>query len=462
MRRVAYVVAGLVVVFGLVAAVGYWGIYTRQDCDAPGDTCCGPDTEVKTRHCHAGLGCDVTSGICQACGAPGQPCCDGDYTGFSLRGYTGILLDSRERIESCNAGAACDARLAGDGTSWLGTRRCQACGTKQGGPCCAPDVRYALGRCFADAASGANLVCDDPWAGERGACVPCGRHHGDRACLSGIPCTDDALVEQDGICVACGQPDLPTCDRGEPCRGGQSVPNKSWSRCVAAGGANQPCLPNGGCSYQGMFCNARKICEPCGDGGQSCCPAAQGAPCRIGECQADRCFACGYTNMPVCPGADPCRDGSEADGGTCRACGNPGQRCCYTLSIRCYDRRRCEDGRCPVAGAGGGGGGETWKTCSGQPVTWTSAARPVAIEDANGCVVVTSHYASSPEEAIQCARAQYGESVIPGEVTDFPFAVTCPSTGCNQRTYPGRDHDGAESCAEATSPGCSVEDGGCP
>lgn len=43
----------------------------------------------------------------------------------------------------------------------------------------------------------------------------------------------------------------------------------------------------------------------------------------------------------------------------------------------------------------------------------------------------------------------------------FPVAVTCPATGCNQRTYPARDPSSAESCAEATNLGCTVEGGGC-
>lgn len=122
---------------------------------------------------------------------------------------------------------------------------------------------------------------------------------------------------------------------------------------------------------------------------------------------------------------------------------------------------RCEDRTC-LGGGGAGGGGETWKTCSGQPYTWSTSARPVAIENDDGCVATVTVVASSPEEALQCARAQYGDAAIPGPLTDFPVAVTCPMTGCHQRTYPGRDHDAAQQCAEATSPGCTVENGGCP
>lgn len=462
MQRFLLTVIGLAsIVFAGAIAIRLGTTFWRG-CDTPGGRCCGPDGEVNTEHCHRGLGCDIPTGRCEACGAADQPCCDGDFTGFSMKGYTGILLDSRERIESCNPGTRCDARPAPGGTGWIGTRRCQACGTREGGPCCAPDVRYALGRCFSDGVTGARLVCDDPYAREAGTCVQCGRWHGDRACMSGTPCAD-WLVEQDGLCVSCGNAGTPTCDRGAPCRDGRSVPDRSYSRCVPAGGANQPCLPSGGCDYANLMCTAAKLCQPCGGGGELCCSPGHGAPCVVGECREGRCFACGYKNMPVCTGGDPCRGdlSTEPVSGFCRPCGGVGQPCCYQLAIRCETGLRCKDRTCRASG-GGGASGETWKTCSGQPYTWSTAARLVPVEDANGCVATVTFVASSPAEALQCARAQYGDAAFAGPAEDFPFAVTCPMTGCNQRTYPGRDHDAAQQCAEATSPGCAVEDGGCP
>jgi hypothetical protein len=456
------ILAGVTLIATTIFTLYYYSDFMRsQQCDTPGSPCCTKDAEVKTSHCHKGLGCDLTTNQCTACGAPGQPCCDGHFTGFSMKGYTGFLLDSAERIESCDGSARCDARLAPDGTSWLGSRTCQTCGTKDGGPCCGPDVRYALGRCFLDGQTNEPLTCNDPWAGERGTCIRCGRWNGDIACMSGQPCVD-GLVEKDGLCVSCGYPGQPLCDRGEPCRGGQSVPNKSYSLCVAAGGAWQPCLPNGGCGYQRMFCNAQKICEPCGGGGETCCPAAQGNPCTVGECRDGRCFACGYMNMPECTTGERCRDGSEPVNGWCRPCGNEGQRCCFGMSIRCYDGMRCRDGTCQRPAGSGGGGGPQPKTCSGQPYTWSTILRPVWIEDANGCVAYVNYLASTPEEALQCARGQYGEAAFGTTVSDFHVAVTCPNTGCNQRTYPAKDQEGAQNCAEATSPGCEVEAGLCP
>jgi hypothetical protein len=432
-----------------------------QRCDTAGQGCCAPDGEVNTKHCHNGLGCNITTGKCEPCGAPGEPCCDGDLTGFTLKGYSGFVLDPKERVESCDPGATCDAKLGPDKESWIGSRVCQACGMRNGGTCCAPDVRYGLGQCFTDVPAKKRLVCADPWAGERGICVQCGHAVGQPACLSGYPC-DDNLVEQNGVCVICGTPGAPTCDRGEPCPH-QSVPNKSYSMCVAAGGPNQPCLPNRDCDLDGTFCNEVKICQPCGNGGEPCCPPEGGAPCRIGECTDGRCFICGYQNMPVCPGPSPCQGGLEPVDGYCRPCGKAWQPCCYGISIRCDDGMRCEDRVCQGPTQGGGGGtGEQWKTCSGQNYTWTTGQHVIYIENAEGCITFTTITANSPEEAMTCARNSHGDGVIGPAVGTFQFAVTCPYTSCNQVTYSGRDHDSAQGCVEATYDGCTVEDGACP
>ena len=62
----------------------------------------------------------------------------------------------------------------------------------------------------------------------------------------------------------------------------------------------------------------------------------------------------------------------------------------------------------------------------------------------------------------QIEQATYRYAVIGTEVASFPVAVTCPGTGCNSRTYPARDQDGAEACAEASDPTCEVEGDACP
>lgn len=262
-------------------------------CNTAGAACCAPDAVVKTEHCHKGLGCDITTNTCRACGGPGQPCCDGHLTGFSLRGFTGVPADPAEKVESCGRqGASCDARLAPDGRTWVGTRKCIACGTREGSACCPPDVRYALGRCGKDSGTGVNLTCSDPSAGSAGTCVRCGMHDGDRACMEGRACIA-GLKEVNGVCRPCGLAGQPTCDEGTPCFGSAIPDPSSPSRatCVAAGNVNEWCGPGRFCAYQDLVCNSRNRCERCGTFGQACCaptastPACEGnTPCTSGRC----------------------------------------------------------------------------------------------------------------------------------------------------------------------------------
>jgi hypothetical protein len=70
--------------------------------------------------------------------------------------------------------------------------------------------------------------------------------------------------------------------------------------------------------------------------------------------------------------------------------------------------------------------------------------------------------ASTPEEALQCIRAQYGEAALDSAPEAFTFAVNCAATGCSQHTYFGRDADAAQSCLEASLVGCEVSDDPCP
>src|SRR6185295_10074358 len=180
-----------------------------RPCDTIGQRCCPPDFQVNTPHCHKSLGCNITTGLCEQCGGPGQVCCDGDYTGFSRKNYSGVLLDPTERIQSCNEGARCDAQLAPDGASWLGTRRCSACGNKRDAPCCAPDTSFGLGRCFTDQTTGRRLTCGDPFA-DASTCVVCGGLN-EPSCGT-RPICDTGLVELNGKCVPCGHAGQPSCD----------------------------------------------------------------------------------------------------------------------------------------------------------------------------------------------------------------------------------------------------------
>src|SRR5262249_32565435 len=139
--------------------------------------------------------------------------------------------------------------------------------------------QYALGRCLRDAKTGNRLVCNDPWAGAGGKCVECGKENqprcltaGERACDDVIRQDRDRLVERHGMCVPCGRAGMPTCDRGQPCTDGRSVPDRSYTECLPAGGPNQPCRPDGGCDPSGLFCNSSGICQSCGHPGEICCP----------------------------------------------------------------------------------------------------------------------------------------------------------------------------------------------
>lgn len=321
-----------------LAVPGRWMItpVPRLSCDTAGNRCCRPDAEVPTLHCLRDLGCNVGTGRCEPCGAPDQVCCDGTYTGFSGRSYTGPWLDPGERVTSCNAGAACDSRLAPDGAGWVGSRRCVGCGTREGAACCPPDVRYALGRCSRDVANGIRLVCDDPWAGAAGHCVRCGWRVGDPACATeGEPRCNPGMVESGDRCVFCGSPGSPPCDDG--CHAGSAVLGRD-GLCVAAGGLGQPCLSSSPpCLSLDTSCNAARICAGCGKPGQPCCP--DGSPCFNSFCQraaeGNRCTGCGYDGSPACPGRTPCPHGGTVVSGWCRPCGKAGQACCRGETIVC-------------------------------------------------------------------------------------------------------------------------------
>lgn len=262
-------------------------------CTAVGAACCPADDGVKAPHCHKGLGCDIASGTCRACGGPGQPCCDGHLTNFSGRSFTGIPNDPTEKVESCAAGARCDARLGPDGTTFIGSRTCVSCGTQEGGACCAADLRYALGGCSRDAATGARLACANPEAGAASTCVRCGTQAGEPACNSGRACSD-GLNNLAGICRPCGLPGMPVCDTGAPCVSNHVPDPSSPARatCVPAGSLNQWCLPGRRCGYQDLICNTANRCERCGSYGNACCAGQQGratceegTPCTNGRCQ---------------------------------------------------------------------------------------------------------------------------------------------------------------------------------
>lgn len=445
---------------------------TYFPCGALGKACCRAPTASQNVpafgplvSCQQGLGCDITTNKCvSTCGSPGQVCCDGPETRAPKWTADGKIYSPNNwnMREMCDVGV-CDKQ----------THRCIACGTRESGPCCSSDAAQATARCFRDAKTGNRLVCHDRWAGDTGGiCLECGKS-GQPKCLTAgeAPC-DDGFVERDGICLPCGWVTGPTCDRGEPCRDGRSVPNKSFSECIPAGGPNQPCRPDGGCDYQGFFCNNSRICQPCGQPGQICCPPGRlkdvfqrNIACQEpGECRENRCVACGYDNMPVCLSGSPCHSLSEPVDGWCRPCGNEGQGCCRSSTIitRCLDGMRCDDGVCrrpsppppPPPPA-------QWKTCNGENWGWSTMERTVFIKHADQCVVGVKYNANSTQEAYTCARRDYGAAVVTETIYPYKFALTS-AYGCNTVSFLATDDAGAQTCAQLQCINCIVTPGDCP
>lgn len=438
-------------------------------CGGLGQTCCHAPKSLQNLtafgplvSCDRGLGCDITTDRCvSSCGSPGQACCDGPETRALKWTTEGKVYspNSWNMREMCNEGV-CDKQ----------THRCITCGTTEGGPCCATDAAQVTPRCYRDAKTGNRLVCHNRWEGDSGGmCIACGKW-GQPVCLTRgeAPC-DDGLVkrESDGTCVLCGLIGQPPCDRGEPCRDGQAVPNKSYSECIPAGGPNQPCRSDGGCNYQGLFCNSGRICQPCGRPGEVCCPPGRlsGNAACIGssECRDNRCFACGYDNMPVCLNGTPCYSLSEPEDGWCRPCGKDGQRCCQSSTIigRCLDGR-CDDGVCRRPSSPPPSTPGQWKTCNGEDWGFSTMDRTVFIKHpANQCIDGINYKANSAQEAYTCARRDYGDAVVTETIYPYRFALTS-QFGCSTVSFLGTDDASAQTCAQWQCINCVVTPGDCP
>lgn len=424
-------------------------------CGREGGTCCRPPSGSTASpemgpliHCNQGLGCDISINTCVSpCGSAGQVCCDGPETRAPKWTDDGrVYVPAGRNVREMCQGSVCDPA----------TRRCvDNCGMKAGDPCCGPQPGIGVASCL-----NPSLACQFPegsqW--ERGTCQPCGKL-GQMACTRGESCSDN-LVEQDGVCVACGLPGQPTCDRGEPCRLETTVPHPiTGATCVEAGGRNQPCMRDGRCGYQDLMCNARNFCEGCGMAGQACCP---GQTCWEGLCLNDICVSCGQEGLPVCPFGEPCSRPGEPINGYCRPCGGEGQGCCYSLSIRCDAGLSCKDRTCRRPNESGGQQ-DNPRTCSGQPYAWSTIPRTIYVDDENGCTAPIPYLASTPAEAEQCARAQFGENVIGPVVSRFTVWLSCPYSGCITRYYPARDLESAKSCAASQEEeSCEVVESSCP
>ena len=414
---------------------------TAVSCGALGKACCRAPAASQNVpafgplvSCQKGLGCDITTNKCvSTCGIPGQVCCDGPETRAPKWTADGRIYspNSRNMREMCDTGV-CDKQ----------THRCITCGTQAGGPCCSSDAAQATTRCYRDAKTGHRLVCNDSWAGN---CVECGQVGQPTCKTTGEAPCDDGGVEKNGLCVFCGWAGQPTCDRGEPCRGGHSVPDRWFNECIAAGGPNQPCRPDGGCDYQGLFCNNSRICQSCGHPGETCCAPGNldnlvsgNTGClQPAECVNNRCFACGQKDLPVCPGKDFCRDGSEIVSGWCRGAPPP------------------PSPPPPPPPP------PQWKTCNGENWGFSTMDRPVFIKQNDQCVVGVNFKANSAQEAYTCARLSYGDAVVTQTIYPYKFALTS-AFGCNTVSILGTDDAGAQTCAQLQCINCTVTPGDCP
>jgi hypothetical protein len=400
-------------------------------CDTIGQRCCGPDGQVNTQHCHKGLGCNVATDRCEACGAPGQVCCDGDFTGFSLKGYSAFLRDPAERTEACNASARCDAQLAPDRLSWLGTRRCGTCGNKVGGACCAPDTSYGLGRCFTDDRSGVRMACADPWAGSASTCIYCGGLN-QPVCIDRRRCDVDWLVDLNGTCVLCGRVGQPPCNL-TGCDDYTAIVDWKHDICIAAGGRDQPCRSDGTCNFEGSYCD-KKICKDCGWGWSkgypmACCP---GGKCVEGECNKYNLCVCGYE------GQVPCRNG------------------CMPGFVDKWGE--CVKGAPPPPPPPPP---SQWKTCSGENWGLSTQDRTVYLQNASTkCLTSVTYKANSVQEAYTCAKRDHGDAVVTQAVNSYTFGLTS-QFGCNPVTLSAPDEDDAQTCAQSQCINCWVTPGGC-
>ena len=399
-------------------------LYRPAVCGVPGQACCRwPNAleGIDARHCNAGAGCDIATDTCVApCGAAGQVCCDGPdtYAPQGNRSPTGGLYcqgaDCVPRKQMCAAGA-CP----------IATRRCdETCGKTEGGACCAPDAGIAVASCKSP-----EFVCDfSDTSLDSGTCVRCGGM-GAPACPGGncnpVPPGQMRTVERNGVCVACGYVGLPECASGRRCDAG-SAPDPRSDLCSAAGGTDQPCMEDGFCGYDGMFCDQSRTCRVCGSPGQPCCP-----------------------DQPL------------LGGGRLKPCGGWSNLQCAEFNGRQVCQYR------PGQGPGGGGGGGAPppgpRTCGGElyqiGVTNTFV---VWVRQPSGCAFGVQYQANSTGEAAKCAAAVYGSLVIEEPVEQYEFSMDGP-LGCRTVHVYAKDEDDGGLCAYAQCHNCSEpRRGSCP
>jgi hypothetical protein len=392
-------------------------------CGQPGQSCCKRRSSLPgfdPRYCDVGAGCDIATNTCVSpCGGGGQACCDGPDTyapqgnesptsPFFCRG-----TDCFPRKQMCAAGA-CTRE----------TRRCnEQCGKTAGAACCPPDAGIAVASCKT-----ADLVCEfGAQSSQSGTCMRCGEQ-GQPPCAGG-ECRVSAgvrTVERNGICIACGYVGLPKCASGRRCDAG-ATPDPKGPNCIPGGGQDQPCLEGKFCGYDGMFCDNSNICRVCGAPGQPCCP-----------------------NQPL------------LGGGFTKECGGYSNLQCANFN----GRRVCQykPGQAPGQQPPPPPPPNEPKTCGGQPYQiGVTTTFPVWARAFTGCAFIGAAYqANSFDEAVQCARTVYGDTVITDNVEQYTYSMDGP-LGCRTVQVYAKDEEDASSCAQAQCINCDEPmPGTCP
>jgi len=310
------------------------GVGTRAQCVAPGGTCSAGDTCQPSGQCSAcgGLrqpccagnactdGGTCISGACASCGGPYEtPCAGGLCTGAAcLDTASNTCIPSGKGVMP---GSIC---ITG---SWT------PCG-QTGGPCCedstcASDGGCCVGhRCVAAGGSctGGLGVCGAMREGGCGSCggsaqSPCSGLGYSDFCTASGSAPWFPLPPATTSCLRCGAPNQPCCP-GNACAAGGCCDSK-LKTCVAAGAQ---C--SNGC---GACMNGKCLAGSCGGLHQAPCPSGVGctAPGTVENAQGTRCVACGGADQPCCRPFDP-RANTGAWCGAPFTCGAQGlcEPCC--------------------------------------------------------------------------------------------------------------------------------------
>lgn len=99
-----------------------------------------------------------------------------------------------------------------------------------------------------------------------------------------------------------------------------------------------------------------------------------------------------------------------------------------------------------------------WKTCSGQPYTWSTLQRAVTVR-VDKCLVVTHYMANSQEEAEAWARSAYGE-VVTEPLESYDFSLS-DAYGCTDHHAADVDEDKAKACVQQLCLNCSLRSLSC-